>query len=519
MSDTTREAGEPALQRRHNHTPPPDVPIWYKATNSTQGVDNAKGDQLEQNDQRHCIQSPHKWDTIVDTCFSGSEVPVEIGSQSRDWIFDFDSPVPAPESHDRQLNATFHGTIGSSDFAPWRVDAALPPLPGLKGSIRDTDNLIPPSSNQGENHSEPQILDSEEHSAVAKGAILSACANPPPNQTTRKDSEGLKAAPEDKNLQNNKDHDYQTRNQLPRSNAATSNPVTKLTEETTFDPRWHNIADLDDSRGRIQKWMKKRKYPDSMKGLMPTDQLGNSDSENQDFPRTQDFSKTGPLPDLPSLTFRNESPFEDGADDDFKDGFNESDLTSVPEFDTAGVSSSYAYSDSACGTNNSSAFSSSANPDQDWSQSSDIEERRRIQNRIAQRSYHKKLKWRLKDLERRAESPSAPPLALQELPENQAYFPGKQATGLVSNHLLLTSQAMEDCAPCVHAFTLHKSEATSIGWHCSVCFSGPHWHIFQCKCCELKTCKPCFEHLNAKKGIKRGEACTEQTIPKNWPRI
>jgi hypothetical protein len=46
----------------------------------------------------------------------------------------------------------------------------------------------------------------------------------------------------------------------------------------------------------------------------------------------------------------------------------------------------------------SSSFSVSTNPDEDMSKISDLAERRRVQNRIAQRNYRKKLKKRLEDL-------------------------------------------------------------------------------------------------------------------------
>ncbi len=43
---------------------------------------------------------------------------------------------------------------------------------------------------------------------------------------------------------------------------------------------------------------------------------------------------------------------------------------------------------------------------------------------------------------------------------------------------------------CHHSFTMIKSDTTLMLWTCGMCHSGPHWFIFECKYCKLKTCRP-----------------------------
>ncbi|KAK3337913.1 hypothetical protein B0H65DRAFT_511864 [Neurospora tetraspora] len=40
---------------------------------------------------------------------------------------------------------------------------------------------------------------------------------------------------------------------------------------------------------------------------------------------------------------------------------------------------------------------------------------------------------------------------------------------------------------CAHHFVLIKSESSLIQWTCQLCHSGPHYFIYECRYCKMRT--------------------------------
>jgi hypothetical protein len=64
---------------------------------------------------------------------------------------------------------------------------------------------------------------------------------------------------------------------------------------------------------------------------------------------------------------------------------------------------------------------------------------------------------------------------------------------LVDNFICLSCEGINKrrITRCKHSFKMIKSDTNLILWNCDQCHSGPHWYIYECSNCTIKTCRPC----------------------------
>ena len=68
--------------------------------------------------------------------------------------------------------------------------------------------------------------------------------------------------------------------------------------------------------------------------------------------------------------------------------------------------------------------------------------------------------------------------------------PVRRTLTLHLQHVWKTAKTMPSVL-CAHNFALLKSDSTLVQWACQLCYSGPHWWIFECRYCKLHTCRTC----------------------------
>lgn len=235
----------------------------------------------DQHAKNSTFPAEHDWDIIIDTCFSGPEVP----SEPQDWIFNFDSPVPRPNSHERHLNinprrhesasdetdeTTFYGTIGLDDFAPWGMDAMAGQLPESGKKISDDQQHLHFESDSYGSASAVPESHKRMNGPVAGGISASDMFKVTSNQGEEVETADSEL-PDEEHIMDSR----ATTNSLYPFPSLTNPRKIRITEKLAqqgYPNRdWGEIADNadDDERRRIQNRIAQRKYRQLSSSSMP----------------------------------------------------------------------------------------------------------------------------------------------------------------------------------------------------------------------------------------------------------